>query len=115
MSNEGLSRLEKVLSLVDKKENVFITGIGGTGKTYLIKQIYEKLKSISTSKYDIALTSTTGVSAYNIGGKTIHSWSGLVLPSIIPNNVDPIIQKALRKITMKPSLLKSWRNVKSLS
>jgi ATP-dependent DNA helicase PIF1 len=112
MSSE--SRLEKVLSLIKNKENIFITGIGGTGKTYLIKQIYEQLKLNSVSNYDVALTSTTGVSAYNIGGKTVHSWSGLVLPSIIPNNVDPIIQKAIRKITLKPLLYKSWKNVKYL-
>lgn len=55
----------------NSKKNIFLTGIGGTGKSYLIKQIYEKTKK---EGIDCALCSTTGISAYNIGGITINSY-----------------------------------------
>jgi PIF1-like helicase/Helitron helicase-like domain at N-terminus len=48
----------------------FITGSGGTGKSYIINLIVENLKS-KNSNY--LLLASTGVAATNIGGETIHS------------------------------------------
>jgi ATP-dependent DNA helicase PIF1 len=62
--------------------NIFLTGPGGSGKSTLINQLRKE--------FDIMLTSTTGVSAYNFQGRTIHSFSGIgavkhsdKIPSII--------------------------------
>ena len=58
--------------------NIFITGPGGTGKSALIKMIYQhaynKLK-------DIQVTALTGCAAVllNCKAKTLHSWSGIGL------------------------------------
>jgi ATP-dependent DNA helicase PIF1 len=58
--------------------NIFITGPGGTGKSALIKMIfqhaYNKLK-------DIQVTALTGCAAVllNCKAKTLHSWSGIGL------------------------------------
>lgn len=54
---------------IKDRKNVFLTGEGGTGKSYLINQLKEKM--------DIDVTSTTGISAYLIKGSTIHSYSGI--------------------------------------
>ena len=54
-------------------KNVFLTGPAGSGKSYVINQvrkIYGKRASI---------TSTTGISAIQLSGKTIHSWAGIGL------------------------------------
>lgn len=59
------------------KKNCFITGPGGTGKSYLIKQIKIDLESKYQRRCDI--TSTTGISANIINGTTIHSHFGLGL------------------------------------
>ena len=56
-------------------KNVFVTGGGGVGKTYLIKKFYETYRSHK----NIALTSTTGCSALLIGGITLHSFLGIGL------------------------------------
>ena len=58
------------------EENIFITGPGGTGKTYAIKQIYEH--AISNNR-QICVTALTGVASVllDCNATTIHSWSGI--------------------------------------
>jgi hypothetical protein len=59
--------------------NVFITGCGGTGKSFLIEQIYRGLCKLHGRVEQIALTATTGIAAVNIGGVTLHHWAGIRL------------------------------------
>lgn len=56
-----------------KKRNIFLSGPGGVGKTYMMK--YLKKEAIRREKI-IQVTSTTGVSASNIGAITLHSFIG---------------------------------------
>ncbi len=53
-----------------KKQNVFITGRAGTGKSTLLKLFK------STSRKKIVTLAPTGVAALNVGGQTIHSFFG---------------------------------------
>ncbi len=55
------------------KNNVFLTGQAGTGKTTLIK---EYVKYCRKNKIKVALTSSTGMSAIEIGGTTINRFIG---------------------------------------
>jgi ATP-dependent DNA helicase PIF1 len=55
-------------------KNVFITGMAGTGKSTIIKKYIQSFPSKM-----IGLTSTTGISALNIGGSTLHSFLGIGL------------------------------------
>ena len=50
--------------------NVFLTGPGGVGKSYYINQLKKECESL-------VVTSTTGVSSFNLGAQTIHSFSGI--------------------------------------
>ena len=50
------------------RENIFLTGKAGTGKTTLIKYFKEQTKK------KVVILAPTGVSAVNIGGQTIHSF-----------------------------------------
>ena len=59
--------------------NVFISGVGGCGKTHLLKQLYATL----CLTHRCLLTSTTGISAYNLGGVTVHSWCKIIIPKDI--------------------------------
>jgi len=73
---DGLSEGQcAAINSVLNGENILLTGPAGTGKSFTI----EKIKQIFTHKLKktIGITSTTGASAILIGGRTIHSWSGI--------------------------------------
>lgn len=71
----SLSKSQQVaFNLIKKGYNVFVTGSAGTGKSYLIEQI---VKQLGSEEFSIEVTATTGCSAQLIGGRTIHSWSGI--------------------------------------
>jgi hypothetical protein len=55
---------------------LYLGGVGGVGKTYLIKAFLFGL-SIIEKQEDIILTASTGAAAANIGGSTYHSALGL--------------------------------------
>ena len=84
LSSEEL--LQKELSLSSKqldvlkailgKKNVFFSGAAGTGKSHVINVIKDVIKILGLESR-FAFTATTGVAACNIGGVTIHSWSGI--------------------------------------
>ncbi|QNP95002.1 ATP-dependent DNA helicase PIF7 [Yarrowia lipolytica] len=56
-----------------RRESFFLTGMAGTGKSVVLRQIAYALSKDTT----VAITSTTGLSAQNIGGETIHKWCGI--------------------------------------
>ena len=60
-------------TLFNNGYNLFISGSGGTGKSFLIRSFYDSYPN----KSNIVITSTTGISALNVNGITIHSWAGI--------------------------------------
>lgn len=72
---------QKALELVNKGENLFITGKAGTGKTTLLKEIVEQLKV--QGRY-VAVTAPTGVAAHNAEGVTLHSLLHIPLCVYLP-------------------------------
>ncbi len=76
MSSETLSEdQENAIKIINLKKNIFISGNAGTGKSYLLKYLKKTIPNIH-------LTASTGISSVNIGGQTIHSWSGIGLGNI---------------------------------
>ena len=82
--------------------NVFLTGPGGTGKTYLISLVKESLPNV-------AVTAMTGCAALLLGqgAKTIHSWAGIGLGT---GGLDQIIGR----IRMMKKAATAWRNTRTL-
>lgn len=144
-------------------ENIYISGVGGTGKSFLLKKIYQKysagwkqekpeecpicLEKIDATdiltcghyvhkacvcksekplcpicKYDITvpkkvshLTSTTGISAYNIGGRTVHNWAGFICPN--SDEIDDpqkLIDRCIKKIKTDRTKILRWRTTSVL-
>jgi ATP-dependent DNA helicase PIF1 len=56
-----------------KDQNLFISGPGGVGKSYVLTRIIEEFRA-RNRKFRVA--ASTGVAALNIGGATIHSLLG---------------------------------------
>ncbi len=65
----------QVLDCILKKQNVFFTGAGGCGKSFLLQTLQNKLNT-QTGVY---FTATTGIAATNINGTTLHSFAGIGL------------------------------------
>lgn len=69
-------------------DNVFLSGPAGSGKSYVVRKyidflkenkLYTDVKADNRQVPEIAITSTTGLSALNLSdhAKTIHSWTGM--------------------------------------
>lgn len=78
-------------SYLDGK-NIFITGPGGSGKTYAIKKIYKD--AIGKNK-TISVTALTGVASLllDCNATTLHAWAGIGLCN---KSDDKIINKILK-------------------
>lgn len=84
---------QSVLDHCKNKENVFVTGPGGTGKSFLIQTLLNHYINIGKK---IAVCALTGVSAelLECNAKTIHSWSGT---GILKGSLDKIIKNIYKK------------------
>lgn len=81
---------EQVLDAVRQKKSVFFTGSAGTGKSFVLKHLIEKVIDKSTTE----ITGSTGLAAVAIGGTTFHSFSGVGLGNLT-------VEKILLKMTPK--------------
>lgn len=71
MSSDIPSDYDKIKQYITSGHNIFMTGPGGVGKSYYINKLKEEMKD------SITITSTTGVSSFNLKAQTIHSFSGI--------------------------------------
>lgn len=94
---EGLtnSQHEANNALLYTKDNLFITGAAGTGKSFIVN----KFKKSEVGK-DYPIIASTGAAAVLVGGCTFHSFFGLEL---MQGHKDDIINKAVNnmKVTMR--------------
>ncbi|MDR3581962.1 MAG: PIF1 family DEAD/DEAH box helicase [Candidatus Pacebacteria bacterium] len=71
----------QALEILKSGENVFLTGAPGAGKTYLLNQYINFLRSRDV---DAAITAYTGIAASHLSGRTLHSWAGLSFGALTP-------------------------------
>lgn len=93
-----------VLDIALSGRSFFYSGEAGSGKTYLLKRIIAALKNYWGPEA-VGVTSSTGVSAVDIGGMTIHSWAGMGLGEGHPTE---IVKKMSRMATPR------WKKAKVL-
>jgi ATP-dependent exoDNAse (exonuclease V) alpha subunit len=63
---------KEALNILKLGHNVFLTGAAGSGKTYLLNQYIDYLKS---NDVGVGVTASTGIAATHMNGRTIHSWA----------------------------------------
>ena len=78
---------KKALDYMLSGKNIFLTGPSGTGKSFIINTF----KALYSPTKNIAITSTTGISALLIGGTTLHSYLGIGLGKGTPEELASII------------------------
>lgn len=71
----------EVLARLMSRENLFISGLAGAGKTAVINRFIEWLDAEYEGAFSVALTASTGVAATLIGGKTVHSYFAMGIDS----------------------------------
>lgn len=94
----------EALEILKTGANVFLTGVPGAGKTYVINQYVKWLESHGIYP---AITATTGIAATHVGGSTIHSYSGIG----IEKDIDDY---KIEKIMEREKLVKKIQNTKVL-
>ena len=67
---------EKAISLALQGNNIFLTGKAGTGKSWTVSRIVQKLKSQNKTIY---VTAPSGIAAINVNGCTINTYGGFHL------------------------------------
>jgi ATP-dependent DNA helicase PIF1 len=99
---------QEAFNYMKSGKNVFLTGPGGSGKSFLIKYFINWYKSeIETEDSKIYITSTTGLSSILIDGITINRYSGIGIG-------DKDIETLYKKIIKMKNLKKRWCNTSVL-
>jgi ATP-dependent DNA helicase PIF1 len=95
---------ESALCALKSGKSVFLTGPGGTGKSFLLKHFIEWYKNErETDNMKIYVTSTTGLSSTLIEGMTLHRYAGIGLG-------EGEVDEMLKKINKLPHIKKRWKN-----
>jgi ATP-dependent DNA helicase PIF1 len=89
---------QKAYQAVCSGKSIFLTGPGGTGKSFLLRFLYENVPQ-ATGK-QVAITAMTGCAALLIGGfaKTLHSWAGIGLGRDPPMALAAFIRRSGRTL-----------------
>ena len=70
--------MKEIIKILEKKQNVFLTGGAGVGKSYTAKKI---IQSFLADKKNVAKLASTGIAATAIYGRTLHSFLNIGLNS----------------------------------
>lgn len=77
----------RALELLSGKDNIFLTGAAGTGKSFVIKE-YLKKKALRPP-----ILASTGAAAVIVEGRTFHSYFGL---GIMQGGIEKTVAKAVK-------------------
>ncbi len=89
------SQTEGFRVLTEGRDNVFLTGGPGTGKSFLIRHFLQE------SSEKIPVVASTGAAAILIGGRTFHSFFGL---GILQGGVEAAVKKAAKNKRLRKRL-----------
>ncbi|KAF3903485.1 hypothetical protein ABW20_dc0108288 [Dactylellina cionopaga] len=104
MSTEQTHVLDMV---ANEAKSVFFTGSAGTGKSVLLREIITALRKKHKNYDSVAITASTGLAACNIGGITLHSFSGIGLGR-------ESVEQLVKKIRRVPKSKQRWLRTKVL-
>jgi intein/homing endonuclease len=87
--------IDKIYTAIENGQNIILHGPGGTGKSYLLREI---AKHFTEQGKAVSCTATTGIAAINltipeasIAGSTLHSWAGVGLADTHPQKLVALV------------------------
>lgn len=80
----------EALDIMKMGHNVYLTGPAGSGKTFVLN---EYIKYLRENNIVVGVTASTGIAATHMNGMTIHSWAGLGISEIGPQDIKRIAAK----------------------
>ncbi|VEU19918.1 DEKNAAC100769 [Brettanomyces naardenensis] len=95
-----------VIELARSGRSIFYTGSAGTGKSLLLKSLIKALRAQHPSGA-VAVTASTGLAACNIGGQTLHSFTGIGLG-------EGEAAALLKKVKRQQKARERWKNLEVL-
>lgn len=103
-SSEQLEVLDLV---VEQNLSIFYTGSAGTGKSVLLRELIKRLLSKFQSEDRVAVTASTGLAAVNIGGQTLHRFTGVGIGKAP-------VPELVKRIEKNAQSVRRWRTAKVL-
>lgn len=104
MAEELSTEQKRCFDAAMSGQNLFISGPGGVGKSFVLKQIIEEFRARS-HKFRIA--ASTGVAALNVGGSTIHGLLGTRLAGNIKEAKEYLGTNAMQKAQYRLNFIKT--------
>lgn len=102
--NADLSESQKLaFDKFKKGDNILMLGAAGCGKSKAVKEMYKYIKKNDNNK-EMYITSTTGISSYNIGGITINSFMGIGTGE---SSIDILLRRLRYKMNIKDRIRKT--------
>lgn len=92
------TKQEEFLKAVREKENIFLTGKAGTGKSFIVRKAIELIKE---SGQKVIALAPTGIAANNIDGQTIHSMFGITPYGILSFKECNFLKPGTREVLQK--------------
>jgi ATP-dependent DNA helicase PIF1 len=86
--------------------SIFLTGCGGTGKSFLTNNLITSLKE-KYGKAAVAITATTGIAACQIGGTSLHNFAGIGLGN---GSIDDLVDR----VSKNKRVCDRWKKTKCL-
>lgn len=86
---------QKVVDLAVQGKNIFLTGLTGSGKTTVLKEIIQNFQEMVEAKQPggrFQVVAPTGLGALPLGGKTIHAFAGWD-PESFPKGIDELLSQ----------------------
>ena len=104
MSDNLSIEQQEVFDCIKRGDNVFMTGPGGSGKTYLIQQIYNWYTQQEMKEIQVCALTGCATVLLRCNAKTLHSWAGIGLANGDTNDI-------IRKLIYNKFKTKNWQKI----
>ena len=82
------------IRLFARGENVFLSGSGGTGKSFVVKHMYKLARLRGKSVAVCAMTGIAAAPFRDCDARTLHAWSGIQRGEATPARLADTIRRA---------------------